>query len=190
MTPRRICSVLVVAFLAVPSVVGAQAIPDLLLAHGTLSFDAKATLGAFTGVTSTVTGQLTGASALGSVRGWVEAPSKSLNSKNDHRDRDMAGSLEIDKYPVIRFDLDSVAVGEMLGDSMAVVLKGHFTLHGQMHTANMPGFVWITPSTARFRGALPVNVKEYGVGGLSKMLGFLKMNEMITVRVDVMFSVQ
>ena len=55
MAPRRICSVLVVAFFAVPSVVGAQAIPESLLAHGTLSFDAKATLGAFTGVTSTVT---------------------------------------------------------------------------------------------------------------------------------------
>ena len=100
----------------------------------------------------------------------------------------MAGSLEIEKYPVIRFDLDSATAGEALGDSVAVVLHGRFTLHGQVRAASVPGFVWITPVSARFRGALPVNVKDYGVGGLSKMLGLLKMNEMILVRMDVAFG--
>ena len=120
--------------------------------------------------------------------GWVAAPAKSLTTDNGHRDSDMAGSLEIDKYATIRFDLDSVTAGATSGDSTAVVLKGRFTLHGQTRAGEVPGFVWLTATSARFRGALRVNVKDYGVGGLSKMLGILKMNEMITVRMDVMFG--
>jgi polyisoprenoid-binding protein YceI len=166
----------------------AQAVPDMPLTSGKLSFDANATLGAFTGVTTTVAGKLLGAATLAGVHGWVEAPSKSLNTGNDHRDRDMAGSLEIEKYPVIRFDLDSVAAGEARGDSIAVILKGRFTLHGQARAADVPGYVWLTPASARFHGAIVINVKDYGVGGLSKMLGLLKMNERITVRMDVKFG--
>ena len=53
----------------------------------------------------------------------------------------------------------------------------------------VPGWIWLTDKSARFRGALPINVKDYGVGGLSKMLGMLKMNQMITVRgIDVTFG--
>ncbi len=166
----------------------AQAIPDRPLGHGTLAFDADATLGKFTGTTTTLTGQLTGASSLAGVRGWVEAPSKSLTTNNGHRDSDMAGSMEFDKFPVIRFDLDSIAVAEKQGDSTAVTLGGSFTLHGQKHAAQVPGWVWFSARSARFRGALPINVKDYGVGGLSKMLGVLKMNQMITVRIDVTFE--
>ena len=167
---------------------GAQTLPDASLARGTLAFDAKATLGPFTGVTSTVTGRLTGAAALSGVRGWVEAPAKSLTTSNGHRDRDMAGSLEIAKYPVIRFDLDGVTPGEVRGDSTAVTLRGRFTIHGQTRDASVPGWVWLRVNGARFRGALPMNVKDYGVGGLSKMLGVLKMNETIIVRIDVEFA--
>ena len=188
MLPRWFRRLIFAGICATPAGVQAQTISDLSVAHGTLAFDAKATLGAFTGVTSTVTGKLTAASALSSVRGWVEAPSKSLNTSNDHRDRDMAGSLEIEKYSTIRFDLDSVTPGAASGDSIAVTLKGRFTLHGQTRAASIPGFVWLTPASARFRGALPINVKDYGVGGLRKMLGILKMNEMITVRIDVVFG--
>jgi polyisoprenoid-binding protein YceI len=166
----------------------AQAIPDRALTSGTLAFDAKASLGAFTGTTTTTTGALIGAPTLARVRGWVEAPSKSLTTNNGHRDNDMAGSLEIAKYPVIRFDLDSVATGDRQGDSTAATLAGSFTLHGQKRAARIPGWVWLTPQGARFRGVLPINVKDYGVGGLSKFLGMFKMNEMIAVRMDVTFG--
>ena len=185
---RWIRGLALAAVIALPGKVGAQVLGDAPLAHGTLAFDARATLGAFTGVTSTMTGAMTGASVLSNVRGWVEAASKSLTTSNGHRDRDMAGSLEIEKFPVIRFDLDSVASGETHGDSIAVLLKGRFTLHGQTHAASVPGFAWVTETGARVRGALPINVKDYGIGGLSKLLGMLKMNEMIVVRMDVTFG--
>ena len=168
--------------------VAAQSVPDGPLSHGTLAFDANATLGAFTGLTSTVSGHLTGASDLSGVRGWVESPTMSLTTNNGHRDRDMASSLEIPKYPTIRFDLDSVTPGGARGDSIPVTLHGRFTIHGQTRAANVPGWAWLRPNRSRFRGALPINVKDYGVGGLSKMLGVLKMDQMITVRIDVEFG--
>jgi len=168
--------------------VTAQAVPDAPLSRGTLAFDADATLGAFTGVTSRMTGHLTGAGQLSGVRGWVETPAVSLTTNNGHRDRDMASSLEIPKYPTLRFDLDSVTPGSANGDSIPVTLHGRFTIHGQTRAAKVPGWAWVRPDRSRFRGSLPINVKDYGVGGLSKMLGVLKMNEMITVRIDVEFG--
>ncbi|MGH7653403.1 MAG: YceI family protein, partial [Gemmatimonadaceae bacterium] len=168
------------SLLSVASGASAQAVADAQSVRGTLAFDAKANVGDFTGTTTKMTGKLEGASALSGVRGWVEAPAKSLTTKNGHRDSDMAKSLEMGKYPAIRFDLDSVAPGAAQGDSTAVVLKGRFTLHGKTRAASIPGWVWITSKGARFRGAVPIDVKDYGVGGLTHFLVF-KMNEMITV---------
>jgi polyisoprenoid-binding protein YceI len=166
----------------------AQEVTTAPLTRGTLSFDAKASLGAFTGTTTTMTGEMHGAASLAGVRGWVEAPSKSLSTSNGHRDRDMASSLEIDKFPVIHFDLDSASAGQQHGDSAAVTLHGRFTIHGQTHSVSIAGWTWVAATGARFRGVTPIDVKDYGVGGLSKMLGVLKMNQMITVRIDVVFG--
>lgn len=165
-----------------------QAVPTASLTRGTLAFDAKATLGAFTGATGTVRGELTGSAALHGASGWVEAPSKSLVTGNGKRDRDMYSSLEVATFPSLRFQLDSVSTGQPRGDSTAVTLHGQFTLHGQARAAAIPGWAWIRAESARFRGALRVNVKDYGVGGLSKALGMLKMQEHIMIRIDVTFG--
>ena len=166
----------------------AQAVPTADLARGTLSFDARATLGAFTGVTSTMTGHLVGAPELAGVRGWVEAQSKTMTTKNGHRDRDMASSMEFDKFPTMRFTITSVTPGRTDGDSTEVALHGNFTIHGETREATVPGWAWITPTSARFKGTTPMNVKDYKVGGLKKMLGVLSMDERIVVRVDVTFG--
>jgi polyisoprenoid-binding protein YceI len=188
MPPRTRWHIALAALATLPSYAGAQATTSARLSHGTLAFDAKATLGAFTGTTTTVTGAMVSAPTLAGVRGWVEAPAASLTTNNGHRDHDMAGSLEPDKYPTLRFDLDSVVAGEASGDSTEVTLHGRLMLHGQTRSVRIPGWVWPAANGARFRGAVAVNVKDYGVGGLSKMLGMLKMNEMITVRMDVKFG--
>jgi polyisoprenoid-binding protein YceI len=118
----------------------------------------------------------------------VAADTKTLSTNNGHRDHDMASSLEIDKYPTMRFDLDSVAVGAAAGDSTAVTLLGKFTIHGQQRPVSIPGFAWTTPERVRYLGSIVLDVKDYGVGGLTKMLGVLKMNEHITVHIDVTFA--
>jgi polyisoprenoid-binding protein YceI len=189
---RRGCQVLsAVVLIALSGSVGrldAQAFGDASLLRGTLAFDAKATLGAFTGTTTTVQGSLTGAGRLSAVHGWVEAPARSLSSQNGKRDRDTWASLEVERFPSLRFQLDSVAPGEVHGDSTAVELLGRFTLHGQTRPARLAGWLWQHNAQVRFRGAVPLNVKEYGVGGLTKAFGLLRMNEHIIVRVDVTFG--
>jgi polyisoprenoid-binding protein YceI len=166
----------------------AQSVPGGTLVHGQLAFDANATLGAFTGVTDSMVGQVTGAASLSGVRGWVEARTNTLSTHNGHRDRDMATSLDIAKYPTMRFDLDSVTAGPVEGDSVAATLHGVFTIHGQRRPAIVEGWVWIAADSVRFRGRTPMDVKAYGVGHLSRMLGIFNMNEHITVRIDVTFA--
>src|SRR5919112_28525 len=66
---------------------------------GTLSFDGHATVGDFVGKTTSVTGEMTGGPDLSRVRGWVQAPVKTLVTGNNRRDRDLNKSMESDKYP-------------------------------------------------------------------------------------------
>lgn len=167
---------------------GAQAVTSGSLRRGTLAFDAEATLGAFTGTTSVVTGALVGAATLAGVRGWVEAPAKSLSSQNGKRDRDTWASLEVERFPTLRFLLDSVVPGQTLGDSTAVVLIGQLVLHGKSRLVRFAGFLSEANGLQRFRGNVRINVKDYGIQGLSKAFGLLRMKEQITVRVDVTFS--
>src|SRR5215218_9267025 len=60
-------------------------IPNGRLTSGTLSFDGHATVGDFTGTTKTMAGQITGATDISGVRGWVEAPVQSLKTGDRKR---------------------------------------------------------------------------------------------------------
>ena len=111
----RIGSVVAVLGMAFLHALPAQVIHDAQLSSGSLAFDGRATLGPFTGTTAVVKGQLTGADSIAAVRGWVEAPAKSLVTGNGKRDRDMYQSLEVAKYPSMRFDLERVDVGGATG---------------------------------------------------------------------------
>ena len=107
MRSRQIISRLTVTAL-VASAAGARgqavpASPIAIVQSGTLSFSGHATVGDFTGSTTTITGAVTG--ELSDARGWVEAPVATLVTGNDHRDRDLRASMEVDKYPTMRFTL-------------------------------------------------------------------------------------
>jgi len=166
----------------------AQVIHDAPLAKGTLAFDGRATLGNFTGTTTAVKGQLGGAATIANITGWVEAATGSLVTGSGKRDRDMYKSLEVEKYPTMRFDLERIDAAGIQGDSVAVTLYGRFTIHGTSREAEVPGWAWIGTGATRFRGALSMDVRDYGVGGLSKMLGMLRMDPKIVVRIDVAFG--
>jgi polyisoprenoid-binding protein YceI len=163
-------------------------IPDGRLASGTLSFDGHATAGDFTGTTSTVTGQLSGAPGLAAVHGWVEAPVESLKTGNRKRDKDLNKSMESSHYPKLRFELSRITPRQPSGDSIPVTLLGNLILHGVTRRVELPGVIEFGGSTARVRSDFPLNLKDYRIGGLSKMLGLLKMNENIEVHVNVAFN--
>ena len=48
--------------------------------------------------------------------------------------------------------------------------------------------VTLGPDGVRVRGTTPLNLKDYKIGGLTKMLGMLKMHEEIVVHVDLVFA--
>jgi polyisoprenoid-binding protein YceI len=162
-------------------------IPDGFVRQGTLSFDGRATVGNFTGTTTTVTGEFHGG-RLGEVRGWVEAPVRTLATGNGKRDRDLNKSMEADKYPTIRFELTGVDGPDARSDSMAVSLHGHFIIHGVTREATVPASLAFGAEGIHMRGQTPLNLKDYKIGGLTKMLGMLKMDEEILVHVDLVFG--
>ena len=96
--------------------------------------------------------------------------------------------MESDIYPTIRFQLDSVETVWERGDSAEVVLNGRFTIHGVTRPERFNAQVHRGTDGIRVTARIPMNVKDYKVGGLSKFLGTLKMHPEIVVRVDVTFG--
>jgi polyisoprenoid-binding protein YceI len=166
--------------------VGQRILPPGALREATLSFDARATLGAFTGTTTTAIGEMTGG-PLDMVRGWVEAPVASLRTGNGLRDKDLNKSMESAAHPTMRFDLDSLEVADESADSAAATLYGRLTLRGVTRPVGLPARLWFQADTVRLRTEFPVNVKDYGVRGLSKVLGMFKMHPDIVVHADLTF---
>ena len=123
------------------------AIPAGTVREGILSFDGRATAGAFTGTTTTVTGEMTGG-GLSEVRGWVEFPVNTLKTGNDRRDRDLNKSMESDKYPTVRFELAGVTAAEPTGDSLRVTLRGRFIIHGVTREVSVPADVTLGPNAS------------------------------------------
>jgi polyisoprenoid-binding protein YceI len=163
-------------------------IPDAPVKRGTLSFEGRATLGDFVGTTDSVRGAMQGGPDLAAVTGWVEAPVASLRTGNGRRDRDLRKSMEAERFPLMRFDLRTVTPRDTVGDTVAVVLLGTLALHGVSHTVGLEARVWRVADGLRVRSTFPLNVKDFRVGGLTKLLGVLKMDENITVHVDVTFG--
>lgn len=163
-------------------------IPAGVVRHGTLSFDGRATVGNFTGTTTEVSGEMSGGESLQAVRGWVEAPVATLKTGNDRRDRDLNRSMESEKYPTIRFELAAVEPSAVAGDSMSVRLLGRFIIHGVSREATVPVTLVFLPESIQVRGETLLNLEDYEIGGLTKMMGMLKMHEEIVVHIDLVFE--
>jgi polyisoprenoid-binding protein YceI len=163
-------------------------IADGTVREGTLSFEGRATTGAFTGTTAAVRGEMSGGGSLSEVRGWVDAPVSTLVTGNGHRDKDLNKSLQSDLYPTIRFDLTSVTPGAERGDTVDVVLQGRLSIHGVTREASMPATVVTQPDAIRVRGDAPLSLKDYKIEGLSRLMGMFKMYDKILVHLDLRFA--
>jgi polyisoprenoid-binding protein YceI len=163
-------------------------VPSGRVQSGILSFDGHATVGDFVGTTKAVSGQMTGGADVSAVRGWVEAPVRTLTTGNGKRDKDLNKSMESGKYPNIRFELSGITPSGGTADSVAGVLHGTLEIHGQTRKVDLPGTILFEGSRARVRSDFPLSLKDYKIGGLSKMLGVLKMYDDIEVHVDLLFD--
>lgn len=158
--------------------------PVAVVQSGTLGFSAHATVGDFTGSTTTITGAVTG--DLANASGWVEAPVAALATGNDHRDRDLRASMEVEKYPTVRFTLARTTAAAA-GGAPATVLHGALTIHGVTREVDIPATVDRSADTIHVTAAFPVDLHDYRIGGLTKMLGLLRMDPHIEVHVDLRF---
>jgi polyisoprenoid-binding protein YceI len=155
---------------------------------GHLSYDGHGTFGGFVGTTDSVVGRLNGAHDLAHVSGYVAGRAGTLRTGNGKRDRDQWSSLQVDQFPFIRYDLDSVTVGAMRGDTLLVTLQGRFEIHGVTRAATIPARLLLTPSAAHLLAESPLNLHDYRIEGLTKFFGALKMDPAIVVHIDVTFA--
>ena len=166
------------------------AVADGRITSGTLSFDGHATVGDFVGTTTEVSGQLTGGGDISAVRGWVKAPVRSIETGDKRRDKDLNKSMESDKYPDIRFELAQVTVEGGTPENLATTLQGVLVIHGVTRRVALPANLRFGDSQVRVQSDFPLNLKDYRIGGLSKLFGILKMYENIEVHVDVVFELE
>jgi polyisoprenoid-binding protein YceI len=176
---------------AVPLAAGAQStprVPSAVLQSAVLSFTGHATVGSFVGTTSSASGAMSG--DISGARGWVEATVATLVTHNDHRDRDLRASMEVSRYPTMRFDLERTVIAPSPpahGDTVAVLLYGTLTIHGVARAVELPATVVRRPAEIHVKLAFPLDLEEYRIGGLTKAFGLLRMDRTIEVRADLVF---
>ena len=96
--------------------------------------------------------------------------------------------MESEKHPTIRFELAAVEPSAVAGDSMSVRLLGRFIIHGVSREATVPVTLVFLPESIQVRGETLLNLEDYEIGGLTKMMGMLKMHEEIVVHIDLVFE--
>lgn len=165
-------------------------IPDAIVRSGTLSFTGHATLGTFIGTTTKVSGVLNGSADIANAHGFVEAPVATLATGNDHRDRDLRASMEVDKHPTMRFDLTAVSV-ESRGapaDTIPATLRGRLTIHGVARDVAIPASLVMTGNTIDVAGEFSLDLADYRIGGLTRFLGTLRMQRNVEVSFRLRFE--
>jgi polyisoprenoid-binding protein YceI len=154
-----------------------------------LSFTGHSTVGDFVGTTTAVSGGVTGNAELAAARGWVEAAVTTLSTGNGLRDRDLRATMEVAKYPTMRFELAGVTVESRAApsDTVTGALRGALTIHGVTRDVAIPATLSAAADTIDVSGAFPVDLADYKVGGLTRLLGTLRVRRNIEVRFHVRF---
>lgn len=164
--------------------------PNAVLQSGTLSFTGHSTVGDFVGTTTAVSGGVTGNAELANARGWVEAPITTLSTGNGLRDRDLRATMDVAKYPTMRFELAGVTIESSAApsDTVTGALHGALTIHGVTRDVAIPATLIAAADTIDVSGAFPVDLTDYKVGGLTRLFGTLRVRRTIDVRFHVRFQ--
>ena len=165
-------------------------VPDAILRSGTLSFTGHSTVGTFVGTTTAVSGAIEGSPDVVGTRGRVEAPVASLSTSNDRRDRDLRATMEVDKYPTMRFDLASVTLDSpgVPPDTVRTTLHGRLTIHGVTRDVTIPAALVVNSGAIDVTGGFPLDLVDYRIGGLTRFLGALRMQRNIEVTFRLRFE--
>lgn len=163
---------------------------DAVLHAGTLSFDARSTLGRVHGATSYVTGAILGSQDISMIRGWVEAAVATLVTGNAKRDRHLRAALDVDHHPAMHFALrGTTVVAASLGDRdvTTVLLHGALSIRGVTRAVELPATITRNAAITRVTSAFPLDVTAYGIRGLTRFFTLLRVHPIIDVRVNLWF---
>lgn len=106
------------------------------------------------------------------VQGKIEVKAKSMTTGNSMRDNNTYKLLEVDKYPMIIFeitgvhskDLDSIASkDDALGKNLSVHVMGNFTLHGTTKEISIPAEVEVSSSSLKGSASFKILLTDYGM---------------------------
>ena len=105
----------------------------------------------------------------------------------------MRKSLEAERFPVMRFELarvvpDDPSAVPAAGTDLGAMLRGTLTVHGVTRDVAIPAHLRFSAGTVHVRGDFPLDLKDYQIGGLSKMLGVIRMDENTVVHLDLTFD--
>ena len=164
--------------------------PDARLQFGTLSFTGHSTFGDFVGTTTQVSGGVSGSADVASAQGWVEATVGSLSTRNSRRDSDLRSTMEVAKYPTMRFDLVGFTVPSAAAppDTVTGTLRGTLSIHGVTRDVAIPATLVAAADTIDVSGAFPLDLADYHVDRLTRLFGTLRMQRNIEVRFHLRFQ--
>ncbi len=150
-----------------------------------VGFDAKSTLHDFSGVTTTIEGEITAnlAKPDAGCAGSVIAKAASLDTGLEARDESMREILEPAKFPDLRFDWTSFETGSVDAAAQKVVgvAKGKFTLHGVARDLAIPVTVTVDGSKrVAIDGQAKIKMSDFGVKPPSK-LGVISVEDEATL---------
>jgi len=150
-----------------------------------VGFDAKSTLHDFSGVTTSLLGEITANLARPGegCAGAVIAQSASIDTGLEARDESMREILEPKKFPEIRFDWTSFEATSVdaAGQKVAGLAKGKLSLHGISRDVQMPVTVAVDGSKRlAIDGQTKIKMSDYGVKPPSK-LGLISVEDEATL---------
>lgn len=165
-----------------------QAVPDARVVEGLLAFDAHASVGDFGGETRAVTGEVRGGASPGDVRATVRTEAASLRTGIGARDGHMRESLDAEHHPEIRLVVEEVEATGTAGDTVLTRVRGTLTIRGISRPVTIPVTAVRQGSGFVVRSSFPVDLRDYEVTGLRRMLGMLRVDPMVTVRAELTFQ--
>jgi len=95
--------------------------------------------------------------------------------------------MEVEKYPTMRFTLARTTGAPVSGGAASVALHGSLTIHGVTRDVDLLAAVEQRADTIHVTAAFPLDLHDYHIGGLTQMLGMLRMDPHIEVHVDLRF---
>jgi len=141
---------------------------EVIAALSRVGFDAKSTMHDFTGVTSDVEGwvEVRLADPGRDGRALVTARAATLRTGVDGRDEEMRSRLEVERHPLVRFDLTGFELERL--DRATTKLRGHalgtFTIHGVTRPVRVAVDVEVDPQRRLVvTGEARLNMSDHGV---------------------------